>query len=99
MHGVLAKILGWTCSILAGGIVWFAIMWYLYDLVVGRWLRARRRRIEQRPGFAVIHRLSPFHRPLRAGMEENVPDLLCLDPRLEDHHVVGEDLQQHVALA
>jgi len=57
MHGVLAKILGWTCSILAGGIVWFAIMWYLYDLVVGRWLRARRRRIEQRPGFAVIHRL------------------------------------------
>ncbi len=25
--------------------------------------------------------------------------LLCLDPALEDHHVVGDDLQSHVTLA
>jgi hypothetical protein len=31
--------------------------------------------------------------------EQSNPDLLCLDPPFEDHHVVREDLEAHVSLA
>ena len=50
-------------------------------------------------GYRVYYRVVGLKVKCVLVEEVNRHDLLCLDPALEDHHVVGQDSQTHVTLA